>query len=72
MGIPWLEVETVSRAVMYLVLDEGFTTGTVLEVNLGTSANRPCASRPREPSGAQRAPLGGRPRGAAVTVSPPP
>jgi SDR family mycofactocin-dependent oxidoreductase len=41
MGIPWLEPETVSRAVMYLVLDEGFTTGTVLEVNLGTSANRP-------------------------------
>ena len=41
MGIPWLEAETVSRAVMYLVLDDGFTTGTVLEVNLGTSANRP-------------------------------
>jgi hypothetical protein len=31
----------VSRAVMYFVLDEGFTTGTVLEVNLGTSATRP-------------------------------
>jgi SDR family mycofactocin-dependent oxidoreductase len=41
MGIPWLEAETVSRAVLYFVLDEGFTTGTVLEVNLGTSANRP-------------------------------
>ena len=41
MGIPWLEAETVSRAVMYLVLDEGFTTGTVIEVNLGTSATRP-------------------------------
>ncbi len=41
MGLPWLEPETVSKAVMYLVLDEGFTTGTVLEVNLGTSANRP-------------------------------
>jgi SDR family mycofactocin-dependent oxidoreductase len=41
MGIPWLEAETVSRAVLYFVLDDGFTTGTVLEVNLGTSANRP-------------------------------
>jgi SDR family mycofactocin-dependent oxidoreductase len=41
LGIPWLEPEIVSRAVLYLVNDPGFTTGTVLEVNLGSSANRP-------------------------------
>lgn len=40
LGIPWLEPEDVTRAVMYLVDDPGLTTGTVLEVNLGTSANR--------------------------------
>lgn len=41
MGIPWVEPEIVSRAVLYLVTEPGFTTGTVLEVNLGTSATRP-------------------------------
>jgi hypothetical protein len=36
----WLEPEDVTRAVMYLVTDRGTTTGSVLEVNLGTSASR--------------------------------
>ena len=40
LGVPWLEPEDVTRAVMYLVNDPGLTTGTVLEVNLGTSATR--------------------------------
>jgi SDR family mycofactocin-dependent oxidoreductase len=40
MGVPYLEPEDISRAVMYLVCDRGVTTGTVIEVNLGTSANR--------------------------------
>jgi NAD(P)-dependent dehydrogenase (short-subunit alcohol dehydrogenase family) len=40
MRIPWLEPETVSKAMLYLVCDEGFTTGTVLEINLGTTATR--------------------------------
>jgi SDR family mycofactocin-dependent oxidoreductase len=40
MGIPWLEPEDVSRAVLYLVTDPGYTSGTVLEVNLATSATR--------------------------------
>ena len=40
MRVPWLEPEDVTRAVMYLVTDRGCTTGSVLEVNLGTSASR--------------------------------
>jgi SDR family mycofactocin-dependent oxidoreductase len=40
LGIPWLQPEDVTRAVMYLVTDPGVTTGSVLEVNLGTSASR--------------------------------
>ncbi len=40
MRLPWLEPEDVTRAVMYFVTDRGRTTGTVLEVDLGTSANR--------------------------------
>lgn len=40
LGVPWLEPEDVTRAVMYLVEDPGLTTGTVMEVNLGTSASR--------------------------------
>lgn len=40
LGIPWLEPEDVTRAVMYLVADPGVISGTVLEVNLGTSASR--------------------------------
>jgi NAD(P)-dependent dehydrogenase (short-subunit alcohol dehydrogenase family) len=40
MGVAWLDPEDVTRAVMYLVTDRGRTTGTVLEVNLGTSASR--------------------------------
>jgi hypothetical protein len=41
MRVPWLEPEDVTRAVMYLVTDRGGTTGAVLDVNVGTSANRP-------------------------------
>jgi SDR family mycofactocin-dependent oxidoreductase len=41
LGIPWLEPEAVTRALLYLALDDGYTTGTVLEINLGTSASRP-------------------------------
>jgi SDR family mycofactocin-dependent oxidoreductase len=40
MGKAWLEPEDVTRAVMYLVTDPGYTSGTVLEVNLATSASR--------------------------------
>jgi NAD(P)-dependent dehydrogenase (short-subunit alcohol dehydrogenase family) len=36
----WLEPEDISRAVMYLVTEPGYTSGTVMEVNLGTSAYR--------------------------------
>jgi len=38
--VPWLEPEDVTRAVMYLVDDPGLTIGTVIEVNLGTTATR--------------------------------
>jgi SDR family mycofactocin-dependent oxidoreductase len=40
MGVAWLQPEDVTRAVMYFVTDPGYTSGTVLEVNLATSANR--------------------------------
>jgi len=40
MGKPWLQPEDITRAVMYLIEDPGVTTGSVVEVNLGTSANR--------------------------------
>jgi SDR family mycofactocin-dependent oxidoreductase len=40
MRVAWLEPEDVTRAVMYLVTDRGCTTGSVLEVSLGTSASR--------------------------------
>jgi NAD(P)-dependent dehydrogenase (short-subunit alcohol dehydrogenase family) len=40
MGIAWLEPEDVTRAVLYLVTDPGYTSGSVLEVNLATSAAR--------------------------------
>lgn len=40
LGVPWLEPVDVTRAVMYLVTDPGHTTGTVIEVNLGTTAGR--------------------------------
>jgi len=40
MGVAWLEPEDVTRAVMYLVDDPGYTSGTVLEINLASSANR--------------------------------
>ena len=40
MGIAWLEPEEVTRAVLYLVTDLGYTSGSVLDVNLATSAAR--------------------------------
>jgi SDR family mycofactocin-dependent oxidoreductase len=40
MGVPWLQPEDVSRAVLYLVTDPGVISGSVLEVNLATSAAR--------------------------------
>jgi SDR family mycofactocin-dependent oxidoreductase len=40
MGVPWLEPEDVTRAVMYFVTDPGCTSGAVLEVSLATSASR--------------------------------
>jgi SDR family mycofactocin-dependent oxidoreductase len=40
MGVPWLQPEDVTRAVMYLVTDPGFTSGSVVEVNLATSASK--------------------------------
>lgn len=40
LGIPWLRPEDVTRALMYFVTDPGVLTGTVIEVNLGTSASR--------------------------------
>jgi SDR family mycofactocin-dependent oxidoreductase len=40
MRVPWLEPSDVTRAVMYLVNDPGFTSGAVMDVNLATSASR--------------------------------
>ncbi|EGD57063.1 mycofactocin-coupled SDR family oxidoreductase [Gordonia neofelifaecis] len=40
LGVPWLAPEDVTRAVMYLIDDPGVVTGTVVEVNLGTTASR--------------------------------
>lgn len=41
MHVAWLPPDAVSRAVLYLATDEGFTTGSVLEVGLGNSAYKP-------------------------------
>jgi SDR family mycofactocin-dependent oxidoreductase len=41
MRIPWMEPEVFSRAVLFLVTDPGFMTGTVLEVSAGISASMP-------------------------------
>ncbi|HTX01158.1 MAG TPA: mycofactocin-coupled SDR family oxidoreductase, partial [Acidimicrobiales bacterium] len=38
---PWLDPGEVSRAVLYLVTEPGYTSGAVLEVGLGSSAFRP-------------------------------
>jgi SDR family mycofactocin-dependent oxidoreductase len=35
---PWLQPEEVSRGVLYLVSDPGYTTGAVIEIGLGSSA----------------------------------
>jgi NAD(P)-dependent dehydrogenase (short-subunit alcohol dehydrogenase family) len=40
MGVAWLEPEEISRAVMFLVTDPGHISGSVVDVNLGTSALR--------------------------------
>lgn len=40
MGVAWLDPEDVSRTVLHLVTDPGVISGTVLEVNLGSSAAR--------------------------------
>lgn len=39
--LPWMEPEVFSRAVLYLVEDPGFVTGSVLEVGAGASASLP-------------------------------
>lgn len=39
--VPWLPPEAVSEAVLYLARDQGFITGSVLEVGLGLSATKP-------------------------------
>ena len=41
LGVPWLPPEAVSQAVLYLATDEGFITGSTLEVGLGLSATKP-------------------------------
>ncbi len=38
---PWLEPETVSKAVLYFATDDGSVSGSVLEVSMGASAFRP-------------------------------
>ena len=38
---PWIQPEDVTRAVMYLVLDPGVLTGTIMDVSLGSSARLP-------------------------------
>lgn len=38
---PWIQPEDVTRAVMYLVLDPGVLTGTIMDVSLGSSARMP-------------------------------
>ena len=41
MRIPWIEPEVFTRAIMFLVTDPGFMTGSVLEVSAGISASKP-------------------------------
>ena len=41
LGVPWLPPEAVSQAVLYLARDEGYITGSVLEIGLGLSATKP-------------------------------
>jgi SDR family mycofactocin-dependent oxidoreductase len=41
LGVPWLPPEAVSEAVLYLARDQGYITGSVLEVGLGLSATKP-------------------------------
>jgi hypothetical protein len=38
-GVPYLDSEDVSRAVLYLVTDRGLVTGQVMEIGLGASAS---------------------------------
>jgi SDR family mycofactocin-dependent oxidoreductase len=41
LGVPWLPPDAVSEAVLYLARDQGFITGSTLEVGLGLSASKP-------------------------------
>lgn len=41
LNVPWLPPEAVSEAVLYLAKDQGYITGSVLEVGLGLSATKP-------------------------------
>jgi NAD(P)-dependent dehydrogenase (short-subunit alcohol dehydrogenase family) len=41
LGVPWMEPDTFTRAIIYLVTDPGFVTGSVLEVSAGASAALP-------------------------------
>lgn len=41
MGLPWIEPEAFSRAVMFLITDPGYITGVTLEVGAGISAQIP-------------------------------
>lgn len=41
MGVPWIAPEVFTDAVMYLVCDSGYVTGTTLEVGAGISAQIP-------------------------------
>lgn len=40
-GVPWIEPELFSRAILFLVTDPGIITGAVLEVGAGISATMP-------------------------------
>jgi len=41
MRVPWIEPEVMARAMLHLVTDEGYVTGTVMEIGAGISAQMP-------------------------------